>query len=86
VFFNPDHQRKCSERADCQQNEAHKQSAADRPSSKIQQVGDIYRMAHARVQSGGDEFLSVLVWTQLGFTAQLVCSKARAYAGVSPET
>src|SRR6476646_8143022 len=85
VFFNPDHQGKCSERADVQQNKAHKQPTAYGPACKIQEVGDIYRMAHAGVQSGGYQFLRMLLRAQLGFSAQLVCSKARAYAGVCPE-
>src|SRR6478735_5667344 len=36
VFFNPDHQGKCSERADGQQNKAHHKAAADCPACKIQ--------------------------------------------------
>src|SRR6476661_10068663 len=35
VFLNPDHQRKCSERADCQKNKVDYKAAADRPARKI---------------------------------------------------
>src|SRR6478609_11971619 len=77
VFLNPDHQRKCSQQADAQQNEAYGQAAANRPARKIQQVRNVNGMAHSCVQSRGDQLLRVFVRPQLSLTAELVRAEAR---------
>src|SRR4051812_29078443 len=86
VFLNPDHQRKCSERADSQQNKGHQQPATYTPSGQVQQVSDIDWMAHAGVKSGRDQFLRMFLRTQLRFSTELVGSKFRTYARVRPKT
>ena len=85
VLLHPDHQGKCEERADCQQNITHHQAAANGPAAKIQKMRNVNGMAHARVQACSDQFLRVLPRTQLRFTAQLVAPKPEAYAGIGPE-
>src|SRR3954451_20837544 len=86
AFFDPYHQGKCSEGADCQQNKAHQKTTAHAPASKIQQMRDIYWMTHAGVQSCRNQFLRMFLRTQLGFAAEFVRPEPGPYPAIDPET
>src|SRR6185312_3991187 len=77
-----DHQRKGNESASREQYIVDEQTTANCPPCEITQMGNIDRMAHARVHACCDQFLNVFAWPQLGFAGEFVPSKFGEYPAI----
>lgn len=77
TLFHVNHDRESDEKINPKQRVDYAKTAAQGPSGKVTQMGEVDGVAHASVQSCSDQLLLVFAGTKFGFSAELVTAKLR---------